>query len=168
MKHTISIHSALRVGILLLALLGSMGVTAQTNKATQSNGQPMSLPSSNEEDSISGREFVGKVYDVVEEQPSFPGGQTALMSWISENFHYPSTCESISGRMVISFIVEPDGSLTHFQVERQLDPELDEEAVRLVKAMPKWIPVKHNNQPVRAKFTLPITFKLSDDCQKFY
>ena len=117
----------------------------------------VSLQSSNEGDSISGGEYVGKVYDVVEEPPSFPGGQTALMSWLAENIHCPSTCKSISGRVLLSFIVETDGTLSNIQIVRNLDTEFDEECIRVVKAMPKWIPGKQYGQAVRVKYNLPLT-----------
>ena len=152
-----TLHSTLRLGLLLLVLPCSLGVAAQTNKTTQNNGQPVSLQSSNEGDSISGMEYVGKVYDVVEEPPSFPGGQTALMSWLAENIHCPSTCKSISGRVVLSFIVETDGTLSNIQIVRNLDTEFDEECIRVVKAMPKWIPGKQYGQAVRVKYNLPLT-----------
>ena len=151
------LHSILRLGILLLVLPWSMVLAAQSNKVIQSNDPPVSLHSSNEEDSISGKEYVGKIYDVVEEQPSFPGGQTALMSWLSENLHFESSCECISGRVVISFVVEPDGSLSNIQVARKVHPKIDEEVIRLVKAMPKWIPGKQNGQAVRVKYNMPMS-----------
>ena len=153
-------HTTLRLRLLLLVLLCSSSVAAQSNKTTQSNGQMVSLQSSNEGDSISGGEYVGKVYDVVEEPPSFPGGQTALMSWLAENIHCPSTCKSISSRVVLSFIVETDGTLSNIQIVRKLDTEFDEEFIRAVKAMPKWIPGKQNGQMVRVKYNLPIPFRL--------
>ena len=155
-----SLNSTLRLGILLLLLSCSMGVKAQTIKDAKSTDQTTIGQSSNEGDSILGGEYVGKVYDVVYENPHFPGGNGALLQWLSENIRYPSGCACVQGRVIVSFFVEPDGSLSDIELVRKVDPELDEEVVRVVKAMPKWIPVKHNNQPVRAKFTLPITFKL--------
>ena len=157
-----TLHLTLRLGILLLVLFCSMGMAAQNNKTTQSNGQPESLLSSNKGDSISGKEFFGRVYDKVEEPPSFPGGTDALVSWLAENVHYPSELGDIciSGRAVTSFIVEPDGSLSNIQVEHQLHPVIDDEAIRVVKAMPKWIPGKQNGQVVRVKYFLPIRFIL--------
>ena len=103
-----------------------------------------------------------KVFDVVEQQPSFPGGQGALMSWLASNIHYPPVAEEngIQGRVVVSFVVEKDGSITQVQVVRGVDPSLDKEAVRVTKAMPKWTPGKQNGQAVRVKYNLPVTFKL--------
>ena len=113
----------------------------------------------NKGDSIPEREFAGKVYDVVDEHPHFPGGNGALLDWLSKNIHYTSGCASIQGRVVVSFFVEPDGSLSDIELVRKVAPELDEEVLRVVKAMPKWIPASQNNKPIRAKFTMPITFR---------
>ena len=152
------LHTTLRLGILLLVLTCSMGVTAQTSKTAQNNGLPVSLPSTNKGDTITEREFTSKVYDVVDEHPHFPGGNGALLDWLSKNIHYTSGCASIQGRVVVSFFVEPDGSLSDIELVRKVAPELDEEVLRVVKAMPKWIPASQNNKPIRAKFTMPITF----------
>ena len=154
-----SLHTIFRLSILLLALTCSMGVTAQTSKAAQNNGLPVSLPSTNKGDTITEREFTDKVYDVVDEHPHFPGGNGALLDWLSKNIHYTSGCASIQGRVVVSFFVEPDGSLSDIELVRKVAPELDEEVLRVVKAMPKWIPASQNNKPIRAKFTMPITFR---------
>ena len=153
------LHTTLRLSILLLVLTCFMGVTAQTSKAAQNNNQPVSLPSTNKGDTIPEREFTDKVYDVVDEHPHFPGGNGALLDWLSKNIHYTSGCASIHGRVVVSFFVEPDGSLSDIELVQKVDPELDNEVLRVVKAMPKWIPVVHNGKAIRAKYTLPITFR---------
>ena len=103
-----------------------------------------------------------KIFEVVEQQPQFPGGQAALFSWLSQNIHYPPVAEEngIYGRVTLSFVVEPDGSISNVQVVRGVDPSLDKEAVRVTKAMPKWQPGKQNGQAVRVKYNLPVTFKL--------
>ena len=149
----------LRLGILLLVLTCFMGVNAQTSKTAQNNGLQVPLPSSNKGDTITDREFTGKVFDVVDENPHFPGGNGAMLDWLSKNIHYTSGCASIQGRVVVSFFVEPDGSLSDIELVRKVAPELDEEVLRVVKAMPKWIPASQNNKPIRAKFTMPITFR---------
>ena len=153
------LHTTLRLGILLLVLTCFMGVSAQTSKAAQNNNQPVSLPSTNEGDTITEREFTGKVFDIVDENPHFPGGNGAMLDWLSKNIHYTSGCASIQGRVVVSFFVEPDGSLSDIELVQKVDPELDNEVLRVVKAMPKWIPVVHNRKAIRAKYTLPITFR---------
>ena len=108
------------------------------------------------------QEVTQKIFDVVEQQPSFPGGQNALLQWLQQNIHYPPVAEEngIQGRVVVSFVVEPDGSITNVQVVRGVDPSLDKEAVRVTKAMPKWQPGKQNGQAVRVKYNLPVQFRL--------
>lgn len=103
-----------------------------------------------------------KVFDVVEQMPSFPGGQGALMSWLGSNIKYPVVAEEngVQGRVVCTFVVERDGSITDVKVVRGVDPSLDKEAVRVLKAMPKWIPGKQNGSAVRVKYTVPVTFRL--------
>jgi protein TonB len=103
-----------------------------------------------------------KVCDVVEQMPSFKGGDQALMEYLHKSIHYPAIAEEngIQGRVVCTFVVERDGSITDIKVVRSVDPSLDKEAVRVLKAMPKWIPGKQNGSAVRVKFTLPVTFKL--------
>ncbi len=106
------------------------------------------------------RVYSGKVWDVVEQQPSFPGGYAALMSWLANNIRYPQeVCGQ--GRVVVSFVVEPDGSISNVQVVRSVDPSFDKEAVRVTKAMPRWIPGKQNGKAVRVKYNLPVTFRLN-------
>jgi protein TonB len=103
-----------------------------------------------------------KVYDVVEQMPSFKGGESALMNYLKNAIHYPAIAEEngIQGRVVCTFVVERDGSITDVKVARSVDPSLDKEATRVIKSMPKWIPGKQNGSSVRVKFTLPVTFKL--------
>ena len=94
--------------------------------------------------------------------PEFPGGQSALMKYLSENIRYPVIAQEngIEGRVICSFVVERDGSITDVQVVRGVDPSLDKEAVRVIQSMPKWKPGKQRGKPVRVRFTLPIVFRL--------
>jgi len=103
-----------------------------------------------------------KVFDVVEQMPQYKGGDQALMDYLNKSIKYPVIAEEngIQGRVVCTFVVERDGSITDVKVVRSVDPSLDKEAVRVLKAMPKWIPGKQNGSAVRVKFTLPVTFKL--------
>ena len=103
-----------------------------------------------------------KVFDVVEQMPSFPGGNGALFEWLSKNIKYPVVAEEngVQGRVIVTFVVERNGSITDVQVVKSVDPSLDKEAVRVVKAMPHWIPGKQNGSAVRVKFTVPVTFRL--------
>ena len=103
-----------------------------------------------------------KVFDVVEQMPSFPGGPSALMQYLSSNIKYPVVAEEngVQGRVVCTFVVERDGSITDVRVVKSVDPSLDKEAMRVVKSMPKWIPGKQNGSAVRVKYTVPVTFRL--------
>ena len=102
------------------------------------------------------------VYDVVEVMPSFPGGQEALMSYLSNNTEYPIEAQKrgVEGRVVVSFVIEEDGSISQAKVVRSVDSLLDHEAQRVVKSMPKWKPGKQNGKYVRVKYTVPIVFRL--------
>ena len=155
-----SFHTSLRQGVLLLVLLCSLGAVAQTNRARHGDDQPSLLQSINEGDTIVERKFEGKIHDVVEDPPHFPDGNVALMGWLSENIQYPPSGDGVQGRVILSFVVEPDGSISNVQVIRSLTPDFDKEAVRLVKAMPKWVPGRQNGEAVRVKYNLPVLFKL--------
>lgn len=103
-----------------------------------------------------------KVFDVVEQQPQYPGGMGALNQWLGSNIKYPVMAaeNGIEGRVVVQFVVERDGSVSGVHVVRGVDPSLDKEATRVVSAMPKWIPGKQNGSAVRVKYTVPVTFRL--------
>ncbi|MCM1319676.1 MAG: TonB family protein [Muribaculaceae bacterium] len=105
-----------------------------------------------------------KVFTAVEQQASFPGGQSALSSWLGKNLRYPELAaqNGISGKVIVQFVVEKDGSITGIKVARGVDKELDREAVRVVSKMPRWQPGKNNGVAVRSQFTLPVTFKLQN------
>jgi protein TonB len=103
-----------------------------------------------------------KVFEVVEQMPQYPGGDAALMQYLSSHIKYPVIAEEngIQGRVVCTFVVEKDGSITDVRVVKSVDPSLDKEAVRVIKSMPKWIPGKQNGSAVRVKYTVPVTFRL--------
>jgi len=103
-----------------------------------------------------------KVYDVVEEMPSFPGGQSALMQYLGNNIQYPIEAQEngVQGRVIISFVVENDGGISHVKVAKSADPALDREAMRVVESMPKWIPGKQNGECVRVRYSVPVVFRL--------
>ena len=94
--------------------------------------------------------------------PSFPGGNAALMKYLGDNIKYPVVAQEngVQGRVVVSFVVERDGSITDVKVVRSVDPSLDREAVRVVSTMPKWIPGKQNGSAVRVKYNVPVAFRL--------
>ena len=103
-----------------------------------------------------------KIFDVVEQMPSFPGGDAELMKFLGSHIKYPSIAEEngISGRVIATFVVERDGSITDVRILKSVDPSLDKEAIRVLQSMPRWIPGKQNGSPVRVKYTVPVTFRL--------
>lgn len=102
-----------------------------------------------------------QVYNKVDKMPSFAGGFDAMFSWIEENLQYPQDAykKSVGGRVIVTFIVEKDGSLSNAHIAKSVHPSLDKEALRLVNNMPKWIPGSQEGKPVRVKFTIPMSFK---------
>lgn len=105
-----------------------------------------------------------KIFEAVEQQASFPGGQGALMKWLSSNLRYPELAQqnNVQGKVIVKFTVEKDGSISNPVVVRGVDKALDKEAIRVVRKMPKWSPGKNNGAAVRSYFTLPVTFKLQN------
>lgn len=95
-------------------------------------------------------------------QPMFPGGDQALIAYMSDNLVYPEEAvkKQLQGRLLVRFVVEPDGQLSQVGIHRSIHPLLDAEAVRMVKSMPRWIPARNNGVAVAAPMMLPITFKL--------
>lgn len=107
-------------------------------------------------------EIKEKAFDVVEQMPQFPGGPAALMQFLSQNVKYPEEAyqKGTQGRVIVTFVVEKDGSITEAHVVRSIDPLLDKEALRVINSMPNWKPGTQNDEPVRVKYTVPITFRL--------
>lgn len=103
-----------------------------------------------------------KIYDVTEVMPSFPGGHTAMKQYLNDSISYPREAyeQRIAGSVVLRFVVETDGSITDIKVVRSVCPSLDAEAVRVVSAMPKWIPAKQNGREVPIYYNLPVRFTL--------
>ena len=127
------------LSVLAILLISSTTVTAQ-NKKTSND----------------------KVFEKVEDMPEFPGGEKAMMDFVAKNVQYPKEAmeKEISGRVLVGFIVEKDGSISETEIVKGIGGGCDEEAVRVVKAMPKWKPGKQKGKPVRVHFMLPLTFKL--------
>ena len=107
-------------------------------------------------------EASNEIFMVVEEMPQFPGGDAALLSYIGKSLKYPVIAQEngIQGRVVVTFVIEKDGSVANVEVVRGKDPALDKEAVRVIKNMPKWKPGQQRGKPVRVKYTLPVNFRL--------
>ena len=109
-------------------------------------------------------EVTEEIFVVVENQPQFPGGNAAMMKFLSDNIKYPVIAQEngIQGRVICNFVVERDGSITDVQVVRGVDPSLDKEAIRVIQQMPRWTPGKQRGQAVRVRFTLPVVFRLQN------
>ena len=103
-----------------------------------------------------------EIFKIVEEMPSFPGGEQKLMKYVSDNVKYPQIAREtgIQGRVFVNFVVEPDGSVSNVSVLRGIGGGCDEEAMRVVKNMPKWKPGKQRGKAVRVQYMLPINFTL--------
>lgn len=105
-----------------------------------------------------------EVFTHVEQMPKFPGGDAELYKFISNNLNYPAMAieNNVQGRVVVQFVVTKDGSIGNVKVVRSVDRDLDNEAIRVCKKLPKFIPGKQNGQPVNVWYTLPVTFKLQN------
>ena len=119
-----------------------------------------------DDDDIDDPEPVTEIVDeTVDQMASYPGGIPALMDFLNENIKYPEQAEreGIEGRVVAGFIVERDGSVSNIEILKSVHPLLDAEVIRILSLMPNWIPGRQNGQPVRVKYSLPITFRLISD-----
>ena len=105
---------------------------------------------------------IDTIFDVVEQNPSFPGGERAMQKWLNDNLRYPAVAAEmgVSGKVHVQFVVGRDGSVRDIEVIRPVDPSLDKEAVRAISKMPKWIPGRQRGNPVTARFTMPVNFVL--------
>ena len=106
-----------------------------------------------------------EIYDVVDVSPKFPGGENALASWLMENLSYPEAAfdENIQGKVLVSFVIANDGSVVMPKIAKSVHPLLDAEALRVLLSMPKWSPGMQKGKPVYARYTLPVTFKLTGE-----
>ena len=125
----------------LMAVFGLITVSAQKTVVAQKNQ---------------------KVFDIVEQMPEYPGGQAALFEYLSKNIKYPADAEKkkVEGKVFVTFVVDTDGKITEVSLLRKVFPSLDAEAIRVISAMPNWIPGKQKGQAVRVKYTVPIMFRL--------
>ena len=108
------------------------------------------------------------VYESVEQMPEFPGGQAEMMKYLAQNIHYPANAakNNVEGRVAVQFVIEKDGRIGEVKIARSVDPELDAEALRVVKSMPNFIPGRQDGKPVAVWYTIPISFKLQGEPQK--
>lgn len=136
-------------------------VEIETTEDTPDNKiviKPLPAPPGGNRDQV-----VETIFDFVEVAPKFEGGESGLMKFLSESVKYPvvDAEQGVEGRVICTFVVEKDGSITDINVVRGVSPSIDREAVRVISGMPKWTPGYQNGNPVRVKFTLPIVFRLS-------
>ena len=103
-----------------------------------------------------------KGFDIVEQMPEYPGGQAALFEYLSKNIKYPADAEKkkVEGKVFVTFVVDSDGKITDVSLLKKVFPSLDAEAIRVISAMPNWIPGRQKGQAVRVKYTVPIMFRL--------
>lgn len=138
------------------AAVGAVDITEGTNDLNKViiQEQVIAAPKVEDEQPVS--------IAMVEQKPEFPGGEAAMYKWLGDNIVYPTAAseEGVQGRVVVEFVVGKDGSISNVKVVRPRHPALDKEALRVVKAMPKWLPGRNNGQPVKVTYTLPVTFKL--------
>ena len=142
----------------------SFAHASETEKVTSAVKNAAEIGEKAVESSDPKKVFKRKVYDLVDEMPSFPGGLEELYKWIDNNVQYPAVAREngIEGRVILKFIVEKDGSLSDSTVIHSVHPMVDREALRLVGQMPKWNPGKRAGVPVRVRYCLPIKFKLGE------
>jgi len=102
------------------------------------------------------------LYAVVEEMPSFPGGEDGLMAYIYKNLRYPfaAASKNLESTVICTFIIDTKGAVTQAEITMSANPNLDKEALRIVQSLPKWKPARQHGKPIRVKYTLPIVFRL--------
>ncbi len=144
-------------------------ISEEKIETSESSTEALSAPSSNVGHTTIGPPAPSQevsdeedVKEVAEYMPSFPGGDKALSQWLTKNLRYPAAASETcaQGRVIVSFIVNKDGTIVEPKVIKSVHPALDKEAMRVVSAMPKWQPGRQNGKSVRVKFSLPVTFRL--------
>jgi protein TonB len=134
-------------------------IDAEVNQNTQIQEYvpPANLGKSEEQEIVE-----QEIFTVVEEAPSFPGGEESRIKWLQDHIKYPQMAREsgIQGTVYVTFVVEPNGSVSHVKILRGIGGGCDEEAVRVVQAMPSWNPGKQRGKPVRVQFNMPIKFTL--------
>ena len=169
-RHSTNPWARLRVLLMLPAVALSVTVASASNQDIKGAEKAVSIQvvDANKPDSVvtwqvEPEEEPDDVFMVVDEGPEFPGGTMALLEHLAKTIKYPQNCrdEKIQGRVLVSFIVEKDGSLSGFEVVKSVHPDLDAEALKVIKALPAWKPGTQHGEKVRVKFTVPVNFRLS-------
>ena len=162
----------IRFFILIVAILCCTNASAQSNRGMgqrrNTTTRKIDRKQSNSQNSFGTPQKQNnrqndKIVDVAEVMPSFPGGDEGLKSWLKNNLRYPPSAANngIQGRVIVQCIIEKDGSVTVEKIARNVDPELDKEALRLIQTMPKWNPGKSNGSAVRTKRMIVIPFNIN-------
>ena len=166
-RHSTNPWARLRVLLMLPAVVFAAVVASACKQDTNSTEDFNTVPQNEkitEWDVIEVEEAADttEAFMVIENMPQFPGGDEAMFEFFRNNVTYPENCiaDSIQGRVIATFIVEKDGSITDIEVVRSVHPDLDAEAVRVIKAMPAWNPGTQRGKPVRVRYTIPVLFKL--------
>lgn len=144
------------LSIALIALFLALGLQSASAQQNKSGKAALSNIKADKDQQPAANE---PILTMAEQAPSFDGN---LFQWLAANLQYPSIAaeNGIQGRVVVKFVVEPDGSVTNATVTRGVDPSLDQEALRLVNAMPKWKPGMNNGKYVRVWYNLPVSFRI--------
>ena len=176
-RHSTNPWARLRVLLMLPAVALSVTVASASNQDIKSaekqnnvNTIQIAFERADKPDSVvtinvEPQEAPDDVFMVVENPPEFPGGTQALLDFLRTNINYPAECKEnkVQGRVIASFIVEKDGSITDPKIERGVDPALDAEALRVVNMMPSWKPGYQCGEAVRVQYMIPVNFRASKD-----
>ena len=145
--------------------VGYESIKISVNKAFSEAGNKYPMPLKKESNAEGEASNSNKAYDVVDEMPQFPGGPSKLFEFLAKNIRYPAEAEKAGavGRVIVSFVVEKDGSVSNAKVVRSINPALDAEALRVINGMPKWTPGKQNGEATRVKYVVPVNFRLQNE-----
>ena len=145
-----------------IGLAVALGITLAAFEATSQDVTIQNLEVQQEEVVEEEEPAEQEVFLIVEQMPVFPGGDAELRKYLAQSVKYPVIAQEngIQGRVFVKFVIAADGSVTNVEVARPFDPNLDKEAVRVVKSMPKWTPGKQRGKAVRVSYTVPINFVL--------
>lgn len=148
-------HLAMSTGEAGAAGMSAEAAAPETAAADSLRGRVAGVSAGNSKDD-------GRVFDVVEEQPRYPGGTNALMTYLRDNIKYPAEAAKagIQGKVIVQFVIGKDGTVRDVKPIRNISPELDAEAVRVVAAMPKWVPGYQRGEAVNVRYTLPVNFRM--------
>ena len=150
----------------VVAILLFLNCTLQTKAEMMIKDiqQPDSEMNYGQQDNVTNQDKKHEIFNHVEIMPSFPGGDAALLKWLTDNVKYPKEAQDkgIQGRVSLRFVITPDGSIEDVRVLIGIDAACDKEAVRAINTMPKWNPGKQNGNPVYVYFNLPVIFRLQN------